>query len=277
MVSASIASGRLLRRAAGDPQRLDEAHRDLVGVAAGDLAEARAAVEAFDRDRIGHAVAHEGVAHVVLEEEAPDAGEVGFEAAGDRPSDDARRFGELVGERRAGDVDVDRLGIADAELSHLLRARQHHGVVAARPGIEERRSLEARQVAAGGRVRGALGMVAQIGRRIERQQHRHRACRDIGESLAGRAVEVGDPFCRRGGRLERLDRAQFRADRVPVDLGMGNARAFHILRRRRHDAGGEREARDTESPHVTLHTLPERSLRRPGRGQSIVVPASPAK
>jgi len=60
-------------------------------------------------------------------------------------------------------------------------------------------------------------------------------------------------------------------------LGVGNARALHILRRRRHDAGGEREARDTESSHVTLHNLAGAVAATSGQNRSIVVPASPAK
>ena len=178
------------RRAANDAQRLEQPDRDLVGVAAGDHAIARSAVEALDRHHIGHAVAHEGVAHVVFQKQPPDAGPI--LEPGHRPADHSHRLVELVEQRRAGNLNVDRLGKADAELGHVLRARDEHRVVATGPRLEERRVVKSAEMVAGNgsgltvseadRDGGALAH-ERVG--IERQQNRDRACRDIGEALAG--------------------------------------------------------------------------------------------
>jgi hypothetical protein len=53
--------------------------------------------------------------------------------------------------------------------------------------------------------------VAQEGRGVERQQHRHRARRDIGEALAGGAVELAIAAAHRPA--ERIDRASSEAPR----------------------------------------------------------------
>ena len=99
--------------------------------------------------------------------------------------------------------------------------------------------------------------IAQEGRGIEGQQHRHRARGDIGEALAGGAVEARDKLCRHGridcrrsvslsvgsGGTWRGDRRKLRGDRVPIDVGGRNARALHLLRGRSQDGSGERETR----------------------------------
>src|SRR5207302_6444868 len=64
---------------------------------------------------------------------------------------------------------------------------------------------------------------------------------------------------RRISGLERLDRAQLRAGILPVDEGLGDARALHVLGScvlcgRCHETGGERKARETNSAQLTLHT-----------------------
>src|SRR6266498_1164041 len=82
------------RRAAGDAERLEEANRDFIGVAARHFAEPYCAVGAFDRDHVGHAVAHECVAHVVFQKDTTDAGNL-IEAV-DRPSDHAPRLIQFI-------------------------------------------------------------------------------------------------------------------------------------------------------------------------------------
>ena len=105
---------------------------------------AQAGVGAFDRNHVGHAVAHERVAHVVFEIQAADAGNA-LESV-DRPSDHADRLIKLVDQRRTSDVDIDRLRVADRQFGHLLGARHDHGVVAGGAGIEERDRAEAGEV-----------------------------------------------------------------------------------------------------------------------------------
>src|SRR5215831_9449491 len=71
----------------------------------------------------------------------------------DRPSDHAARLVELVNQRGAPDVDVDRIGKANSQFGHLLRAGDDHGVIAARPGIEEWHRVEAEEISVGRRGR----------------------------------------------------------------------------------------------------------------------------
>ncbi len=222
--------GRGRRLAARELQRLENADRDLVGVAASHTPEAGAAVVAFDRDHIGHAVALEGVAHVVFQEHALDAREVGLEAGVDRPGDAAGRLVDLVDHAGARDVDQDTIGKADAEVLQVLSARRDDGVVPARAGMKERRAVESGEVAARFAAgRGAARTVAQERRGVERQQHWNAACRDVREPLREGAVERADRVACRDRRravavlrrrLERLAGLQLGDHRVPVDLRM---------------------------------------------------------
>src|SRR4029079_15352416 len=89
---------------------------------------------------------------------------------------------------------------------------------------------------------------------VEGQQHRNRACRNVGEALAGGAIELG-PRRRRVRRSARIDRRQLEDGRAPIDLRRRDAWALHLLPGRGIDARGEREARYSESaqhdaPHL---------------------------
>ena len=53
------------------------------------------------------------------------------------------RLVELIEECRAADVDIDRIGKANLQFAHLLRAGDDNRVVARRSGIEERYRVEA--------------------------------------------------------------------------------------------------------------------------------------
>jgi hypothetical protein len=188
----------------------------------------------------------------------------------DRPSDHAGGLIEFVEECRTSDMDVDRIGKADLQFGHVLRARNDDGVVARRPGIEERHRSEAEQVVSGSSVRRRRFSRSRFGRGgravaqktccIEGQQHRHRARRDGGKTLPGCAVEARHPIGRRC-RLGLVQRVKLHGDRVPVDVGGRNARGLHVLRSRGNDAGGEREARNAESAQHDA-PLPCRSGRR---------------
>src|SRR6516225_5802174 len=171
----------------------------------------------------------------------------------DRPPDHAPRLVELVNERGASDVDVDRIGKAYPQFAHLLRAGDDYGVIAGRPGMEERHRVEAEEISVGWRIRvggGRVGggTVAHKRRRIEGQQHGYGAGGDIGEALAGRAIELRHHL-RHDHRFRYVERVELHSDRVPIDAGGGDARALHVLRGRGHDADGEREARNSESQH----------------------------
>jgi hypothetical protein len=180
----------------------------------------------------------------------------------DRPSDHPHRLVELIEERRAANVDIDRIG-PDPQFRHLLRAGDDNGVVARWSGIEERHRVEAEEIGVGrgiGTRGGRLGWgpaVVQKHRRIERQQHRHGACGDICEALAGCAVEPCHEL-RHDDRFSRLERADVGGHGVPIHAGGGDARALDLLRGRGKHAGGEREARKSDSQH---DAPPRRSCR----------------
>src|SRR2546423_1168844 len=86
----------------------------------------------FMKDCERKAITHESVAHVIFQKYAAQAGK--FVELRDRPFDHAGRFVELVEERGTTDMDVDRIGKGDAQLAHLLGARNHDGVVTAGSG-----------------------------------------------------------------------------------------------------------------------------------------------
>ena len=214
----------------------------------------------------------------MFEKHAADAGE--FIEVMDRPSDHAARLPQLVNERGAPDVDVDRIGKAKSQFGHVLRAGDDHGVIAGRPGIEERHRVEAEEISVGRRIgvgggRVGGGAVAHKRRRIEGQQHGYGAGGDIGEALAGRAIELRHHL-RHDHRFRYVERVELHGDRVPIDVGGGDARALHVLRGRGHDAGGEREARNSESQHGAPH-LAGAVAATSGHESSIAVAADSAK
>src|SRR5262249_42436562 len=249
-------------------KRLEEANGDFVGIAARHFAKPRSAVGAFDRYDVGHAVTHEGVPHVIFQIHAPDAGNL-IEAM-DRPAEHARRLVEFIKQRRASDVNVDRIGETDPRFAHLLRAGSDNGVIARRSGIEERHRIKAEEIIVGRCIGARIGgvgcirRVAQKRRRIERQQYRHRTRGDICKALAGRAVELCHQL-RGDARFWGLERAKLDGYRAPTDVGGSKARALHVLRGRGKDASGEREARKSESQHDAAY-LAEAAAATSGRG-----------
>src|SRR5260370_38827655 len=113
----------------------------------------------------------------------------------DRPSDHAPRLVELVNERGASDVDVDRIGKAYPQFAHLLRAGDDYGVIAGRPGIEERDSVELAEISVGrsirarsGRVGCGCGLAAHKSHRFAQLASWSRALGAIGQNLSSRAI-----------------------------------------------------------------------------------------
>ena len=116
----------------------------------------------------------------MFEDGAPDAGKLVFER-GHRLAAGRDRDIELIEQRGARDQHHDRLGELGIEFRHVARADREGRVIARRSGIEEFRRVKARQISG---VVGdvAFRLVAQPGRDVERQQHRHRARRQRRQS-----------------------------------------------------------------------------------------------
>ena len=201
--------------------------------------EAPAAVVALDRHYIGHAVAHEGVAHAALEIEPLDARDLGPQPAIDRPADHARRLIELVEQSGTRNMDIDAVGIVYVAARHVLGIDRKNCVIATRTSLEEGRRPYLDQIAGSGMI-GAIsicavcarGRVAQELHAVERKQHRHRACRDIGKKLAGCLVEALDRT-RSGLLIEQV------SGLVPVHRRTHDVGRAHLLSSRCCDANSQ--------------------------------------
>ena len=175
-------------------------------------------------------------------------------------------------------MDIDRIGEADRQFAHVLGARHDDGVVAGGAGIEERHRTEAEEVVRR-RIRRPGCWVCRIGRScplaqegcgIEGQQHRHRARRDVGEALAGGAIELRHRPPGTSAVLERIDRRAARGRPRPSRPASSEMRGLFIscAAAAKMLAASARPAIPNPR-NMTPHTSPERSSRRPGQDGSI--------
>ena len=203
----------------------------------------------------------------------------------DRPSDHADGLVELVDQRRASDVNVDRIGETDRQFAHLLSARHDDGVVAGGAGVEERDRAEAEEII---RWRSEPSPAAASAALAASARSRRKAAVSNGSStgtglaaiLAKRspvarlrfAIAAGKSACWR----ESID-VELHGGRVPIDVGRGNAWALHLLRGRGNDARGEREARYSESAQHDAPHLAGAVVATSGLDWSIAAEVIPAK
>ena len=181
--------------AADDAQRLDEALGDRAGFTARQALGARLGIQALDRHHIGHAELGEGIAHKALAHGAAQIGILRGERL-HRLAFAGLRVIDVIGQQRAGDLHLDRLGEGArrqpfggvlAGLERELRA------VTGGAGIEQIEGAEARLIMADRQAAGhAMGAVSKIASGVEGQQHRHRTAADAGEQRRGDAVQLHD-------------------------------------------------------------------------------------
>ena len=217
-------------RATDHVEGFEEAHGDLVRLAARQPPRTVRAVEAFDRHEIGHAVAHEAVAQMALDQYAADAGKLAVEL---RHRGFVGNDGtvEIVEQRRAGNLHVHRTSEGEIEVRRVLRPQRQHGVKSGRAGKEQRRGGKARQIFAGVGDRPLRGVV-QVSRGVERQQNRNGACDDFRQNFCDRRIQL----CQRVSLgFQRLQIGERGAHRAPVDVGRRQAMGSSS-RRARHSA-----------------------------------------
>ena len=177
------------RLSARDAQGFEETLGDRIGFAAGQPPRPRRRIEALDRHHIGHAEPREGVAHIAFADEAADVGKLRRQRL-DRLAPAAERIGKIVDQDRAGDLHFDRPGESPRRQTRACaRLQRKHRVVTGRTGVEQVSGAEIGLVARQ-RLQRALGLVFEVIRGIERQQHRHRAASDPGESACVDGVEL---------------------------------------------------------------------------------------
>ena len=255
-----------LRRAADDAQLGKKELDHPVGVAAGHVVIARdRGVEAVGRDHVGHAVAHEGVAHIVLDQAAADAGEIGLEG---------RNRGALVGERRRNVVDQPRAGDRDVggavemdvgERRNAGERETERGVVARRAGIEEGWMAEAEEA----RLVGIAGLVAarlaarvhRVGDRVQRDGARRRSGRRRRRRRRGAVLcELRRPGLGAVAQVGvDVERQQHR-DRAARNAGQARRhRGIELIERRATrglvDRGADRE-RDRDGAEIAVGARP---------------------
>ena len=209
--------------AAGNLQAFEEAAGDGVGVTTRQTARRHAPVEALNRDHIRHAEPFKSISNVCFAQDASQARNVVEALRRCVRLRDVRTV-EVVDESRAGHLDLDRARIADRQPRALLEEKA--GVVAGRAGQEEIGRPEA---ADGDLCRRILGVLGVLGRRIDRQQHRHSAFRDIRKTARHPRIEPCE-YLGRAGAVATGDGAR---GGFPIDGADTGPRRQHLARTRR--------------------------------------------
>src|SRR3569832_2928135 len=115
-------------------QRSQEPLGDRIGFAASEPPRPRRAVEAADRNYIGYAESCEGVTHVTFPIEPAHVGILCRERL-DRFASAANGSVQIIGQKRAGDLDFHRLG-KNALRQAYARLEREHRVIAGRTSVE---------------------------------------------------------------------------------------------------------------------------------------------